>query len=104
MIFGGDRVQPIAWVRQALVQSRRIGRVDYRGRGIGSGFLVEGNWLGDHLADAPLFITCSYVCGTTSPYAVNYCDVTVVFEGMYDDPSAAVACRLSRMLHESPLD
>jgi Trypsin-like peptidase domain/TIR domain len=110
MIFGSATQRPTHWVKTGLVQARRVGRVDRVGRadiekdyGIGSGFLVDGRIFGQAFDGLPLFVTAGHVIGSSDP-AIAFSDVTIVFEGMFDDASPRITAKCRQGLIESPRD
>jgi hypothetical protein len=111
MIFGAETQRPTNWVKTGLLQARRAGRVDRVGRadiekdyGIGSGFLVDGRIFGQAFDGLPLFMTAGHVIGSSSHTAAAFSDVTIVFEGMFDDASPRITAKCHQVLTESPKD
>jgi TIR domain/Trypsin-like peptidase domain len=99
MIFGSTLSRPSHWLKTGLTQARRVGRIDIINSGpIGSGLLIEGSLLGEAFKNLPIFLTCKHVIDGVSSH-----DVTVLFEGMFEDPSRRITANCHQILIDSPL-
>src|SRR5688572_21042320 len=95
-IFGKRLVRPAQWFRSGLEQARRVGRINGAdGRPASSGFLFDGELLGERYAKLPVLITCDF-CIAKLPTPI-----TVLFEGMFDDASRNVTAQPALTLAQS---
>src|SRR5262249_37985689 len=102
-IFGTTAQRPTHWVKTGLVQARRVGRVDRKEGPVGSGFLVDGSLFGAAFDRLPFFVTAGHVIGS-SPPAVGFSDVTIAFDGMFEDASPRITAKCHHILTESAID
>ncbi len=97
------RARQVHWLRAGLGHARRVARVDVRGRGFGSGLLLDGVLLDPALADVPLLLTAWHVFHNidgTVHSEPN--DATVLLEGMLDDRGEMPSAKIKRVLVQSP--
>ncbi|MEO1063659.1 MAG: trypsin-like peptidase domain-containing protein [Actinomycetota bacterium] len=62
-VLGDTGFQPVRWLRDALVRATGVvllGPEAFEGHG--TGFVIEGSWLGEDHAGRPLIITNAHVC------------------------------------------
>jgi hypothetical protein len=108
-IFGNTGQRPTHWLKTGLAQARRVGRVESRkfASGIGSGFVVNGSVFGQAFDRLPVFVTAGHVIGgIVKPIDISVpaSDVTIVFEGMFDDASPRITAECHHCLIDSPVD
>jgi TIR domain/Trypsin-like peptidase domain len=109
-IFGNTQQRPTHWLKTGLAQARRVGRVEQKGsegRGIGSGFVVDGSVFGQALDRLPIFVTAGHVIssGIPSGLVVEASDnVTIVFQGMFDDTSPRITAECRQVLAGSMIN
>jgi hypothetical protein len=106
-VFGSALSRPNHWLKTGLTQARRVGRVDVReiqAGAVGSGFLVEGSLFGQAFQGLPLFLTCRHVIEAKGPSLSSASEMTILFEGMFDDASLSVTAKCHHVLIDSPTD
>jgi V8-like Glu-specific endopeptidase len=109
-VFGETGYQPLKWLRQALDCARgvaRIGRSKYEGTG--TGFRIDGAWIGETWANKRLLLTNAHVCtnlpelvGKHPYYALAAGEAVVAFfEAGQAEPMVA---KVVRIIESSPPD
>lgn len=106
-VLGSNVAQPVHWLRTGLSQARRVARIDlkddhYSG-GIGFGLLIEGATLRLPLNGLPLLLTCAHVVDW-GQRAIAPSDLTIVFEGMFEDATARMTTKCLGVVLQSPVD
>jgi hypothetical protein len=80
-VYGWDRFQPVAWLRQALVTCRSVARIeDTWGNGCGTGFVLAGEHIRPGDWPARVLLTNAHVV----PETVQVEDAFVTFRGLAD--------------------
>jgi hypothetical protein len=100
-VYGWDRFQPVAWLRQALVTCRSVARVeDTWGIGCGTGFVLAGDQIRPGAWPARVLLTNAHVV----PDTVQVEDTFVTFRGLADEgPEAGARVRpVGDILWHSP--
>ncbi len=100
--FLGERTFSLANVRDMLAACKSIGCVTNKtGARLGTGFLIDGQWLG--LASAgPVFVTNAHVIGATVPKAIPPGNALVTFEVESETAGIPVNYAVDETIFTSP--
>jgi hypothetical protein len=93
-----DVTRTASWLRSGLRAAEAVGRIETaRDEPLATGFLIAGDQLGEQFAGQPIFLTVDYAFNEIAGRTADH----VVFEGLYDDPTAAADVGIRDVLWSS---
>jgi hypothetical protein len=108
-IWGDTHYQPLRWLMDALQRARGIARLGPDQHvGTGTGFVIDGSWIGPTFADKPLLLTNAHVCSddpmvqATFPHPAGPKELVALFLGAATDGPAPVIGIKERVVWTSP--
>ena len=107
-VWGTESYSPAAWMQNALQVARSVGRVEGPSVAVGTGVLIDGDWIAPGWHGQVLFLTAAHVCSSLlSPsdpgLSPQECQVTFALPNSEQD-TGRLSVSVASEVFTSPID